>query len=461
MRTSDINKLIAEGNRLAGFREEVLTHLKKNATRIVILDDDPTGTQTVHDVPALTQWSNSVLEEEMTKSPVFFILTNSRSLQVEEARSLARLIGTRLQAIAKARQERLLVISRSDSTLRGHYPEEVDALAEGLGAPDAAQVLIPAFFEGGRYTVNDEHLVQEGQDFIKASETPFAEDGTFGYASSNLKAYIQEKRKGAISEKDILSIGIDQLRADTTDALCKLLKENRRNHIVVNALSPVDLEAFALAALKSGKMFVYRTAASFVNAITGIAPRPVLNRTSILENQESNGALIVVGSYVPKTTAQLDYLKAQGNARFFELEVDVLLEGDSVSEYIKTLSETIDRAIGNTETAVLYTSRTLRTGSSKKENLRIVNQVSTALTDVVAGLKTRPIYILAKGGITSSDVAVKALGTKKALILGQAMPGVPVWRLGAEAKFPKLPYIVFPGNVGDETALYQLIKRLS
>ncbi|MGB3151509.1 MAG: four-carbon acid sugar kinase family protein, partial [Maribacter sp.] len=129
----EILNSIKEGNRLKGYQKEIQQHLSKNPRSIVILDDDPTGTQTVQNIPVVTKWSEAVLEKELVESPIFFILTNSRSLQKEEAKVLAFTIGQRLQKIALKYHKNLLLISRSDSTLRGHYPSEVDALSIGLG----------------------------------------------------------------------------------------------------------------------------------------------------------------------------------------------------------------------------------------------------------------------------------------------------------------------------------------
>jgi uncharacterized protein YgbK (DUF1537 family) len=46
------------------------------------------------------------------------------------------------------------------------------------------------------------------------------------------------------------------------------------------------------------------------------------------------------------------------------------------------------------------------------------------------------------------------------LISGQILPGVPVWKLGAESRFPNLAYIVFPGNVGNADALVDVVRQL-
>lgn len=72
----------------------------------------------------------------------------------------------------------------------------------------------------------------------------------------------------------------------------------------------------------------------------------------------------------------------------------------------------------------------------------------------------QPRYLIAKGGITSSDIGTKACQEKKAWVPGQIEKGIPVWKLGPKSRMPGTPYIIFPGNVGDEDTLYQVIRKL-
>src|SRR5690606_7233016 len=118
----------------------------KSGKTIIVLDDDPTGTQTSYNVPVLTQWAVPILEEELARKPLsLFILTNSRSLPEQEAVALAHHIGENLKiAIANCNQE-VVVVSRSDSTLRGHFPAEVSAVVSAMDLQEAIWVLIPAF----------------------------------------------------------------------------------------------------------------------------------------------------------------------------------------------------------------------------------------------------------------------------------------------------------------------------
>lgn len=451
---------INEGDQQKGHLKAIRQELKENPKTIVILDDDPTGTQTVYNVPVITNWDESVLENEILNSPVFFILTNSRSLQIEESNNLGALIGERLQSLSRKHKKHLLIVSRGDSTLRGHYPNEVDALAKGLNIKNTKHILAPAFFEGGRFTFNDTHFVKEGDNFIPAAETPFAQDNTFGYKNSNLKDWIIEKYEGKIDAKNITSLAIESLRNDSIETTISTLKNPDYSHVVVNATSYPDLQTTALACLKSNEPFLFRTAASFVNAISGIEVRDCLTKNEILNSEAQGGSLIVIGSYVPKTTAQLNVLKAQSDALFLELDVSNVQDSLLFEQDINTLAEKVNIHLKANYDVVLYTSRTIVKGHTKAESLNIVNRVSNGLISIIKQLKTQPKYMVAKGGITSSDVATKGLNVKRANVLGQVLKGVPVWQLGNETKFPKMPYIVFPGNVGDNNALNQLTKLL-
>tara|TARA_R110002096_G_scaffold172680_1_gene346508 strand:+ start:19462 stop:20847 length:1386 start_codon:yes stop_codon:yes gene_type:complete len=460
MLKEDILASINEGEQLKGHLDAIRQELQENPKTIVILDDDPTGTQTVYDVPVVTSWEVSILEYEVLNSPVFFILTNSRSLQIEEANALAELLGERLQSLSKKHNKQILVISRGDSTLRGHYPNEVNALAEGLGIEDAKHILAPAFFEGGRYTFKDIHYVKEGTNFIPAGETPFAKDNTFGYKNSNLKDWIIEKYEDEIELKSIESLSIDTLREKPLDGIISTIKNSNNSHIVVNATSYNELQTVALACLKSNEPLLFRAAASFVNAISGIEARNCLSKTEIITSNEGKGSLIIIGSYVPKTTAQLQALKDHSDAVFLELDVSNVQDSLLFNQDINHLSEKVNQHIKANHHVVLYTSRTIIKGHTKAESLAIVNRVSNGLISIIKQLKNQPKYIVAKGGITSSDVATKGLNVKRAQVLGQVLKGVPVWKLSAETKFPNMPYIIFPGNVGDNNALYQLTKLL-
>lgn len=431
--------------------------------KLVVLDDDPTGTQAVYGIPVLTTWTPDDLRAELANAdPACFILTNSRSLPTEEAETLGATIGRTLASVSQKLGRPLTVISRSDSTLRGHFPAEVDALAKGLGGSFDATLLIPAFFDGGRYTINDVHYVAQGERLYPASETAFARDTTFGYRNAYLPAWVAEKTDGRILAAAVHSISLDDIRQGGPGRVAECLAALPPSTIcVVNAASERDLAVVAQAvciAEDGGKRFMLRTAASFVAAYLGLPRRPLLTSADL--NLPHGGGLIVVGSYVPSTTEQFHVLCAEHTAHIITLDTSALLNDNQRTVVIDQAASTIHTALERGEDVVVATSREVITGTSPAHSLALSRSVSTSLVALVQSLRVRPRYVLAKGGITSSDLATKGLSVRRAEVLGQILPGVPVWRLGAESRIPDLAYIVFPGNVGDRRALADVVRRL-
>jgi uncharacterized protein YgbK (DUF1537 family) len=430
------------------------------ADSVIVLDDDPTGTQTVHDIPVLTRWEADAIQAELNRdTPLFYILTNSRSLVAEKAEQLAMEIGRNIHSASRALGKKCMVISRSDSTLRGHYPAEVKALEKGLQIDDGVHFIIPAFFEGGRFTIRDVHYVKDGAKMIPAAHTPFAGDKVFGYRSSNLKEWVAEKTKGKIPAARVKSISLEDLRTKPAGLLLSKINNFHPGDVcIVNAADYMDLKKVAIAIFQSHIRPVCRTAASFVAALAAQEPKPLLTSED-LEITREGGSLIVVGSYVPKSTGQLRHLQQNRSLKNIELDVRQLLNGAAPEASV--LVKTIDEQLREGKDVVLFTSRDLITTGSAKQNLEIGIRVSDYLTEIVSGISVRPRFILAKGGITSSDIATKSLQVKRAMVQGQIIAGVPVWQLGGESKFPGLSYIVFPGNVGDENSLTQVLEKLT
>lgn len=432
--------------------------LRGRPHKIVVLDDDPTGTQTVREVAVLTEWSvGALLREFAAPPPLFYILTNSRALPPAAARELMREIAAHLRAAAAAEGCTFTVINRGDSTLRGHFPDELDALAEALGLRRAPWILAPAFEAGGRLTLGDVHYVSEGEALVPAGETPFARDATFGYRSSNLRAWVEEKTAGRIKAADVVSVSIERLRVGGPAAVQRLLAGLGPGAVcVVNAAVRRDLEVFALGWLHAeaaGGAFLCRSAASLVAALAGLdvrAPLPGLE----IDPADAPGGLVVVGSHVPKTTEQLQsLLQTHPELAAVELAVEALDSPTARENEIVRTRRLLERALAEGRGAVLFTSRRLARGEDGEASLRLAMSVSAAVSAVVAQLQVRPRFLIAKGGITSSEIATRALGVKRAVVAGQLVPGVPVWRLGPESRWPGLPYVVFPGNVGDRDAL--------
>jgi len=433
------------------------------AAKVVVLDDDPTGTQTVHGIDVLSDWSTEALAEALADPrPCFYILTNTRSLPSAEAADRSREVAANLASAAARTGARFTVISRSDSTLRGHFAVELDAIEEGLGRPVDARIVAPAFFEGGRYTVGNIHYVAESGRLVPAGETEFARDTTFGYRNSELAAWIEEKTGGATRAADVASVDIATLRgADGAERVRRrLLGLARGSYLVVNAAAYPDLEVFVhglLLAEAEGRRYLLRTAASFVRVRAGIEPRPLLTAREVC-GAGPEGGLVVVGSYIEKTTAQLESLLSLPGTQPVELAVDRLADPGSRESETRRVASAAIAAMAAGRHAVVFTSRGRKSSLGTAGDLAAGRVVSDALVAVVRAIPRRPRMLIAKGGVTSCDVAIHGLGMRKAHVLGQAAPGVPVWQMGAETRFPGLRYVVWPGNVGGPDAMRDLVR---
>jgi len=444
----------------------IQAQVKASGTKIVVLDDDPTGTQTVHDVTVLTQWSaDSLVIEFGSAESVVYVLTNSRSMPLSEAEEVNRAIAANLKSARQRTGREFVVVSRSDSTLRGHFPGEVDALVDGLSEEFDGTIIAPFFLEGGRYTVNDIHYVAEGEWLIPAAETPYARDPAFGYGSSNLRDWVSEKLNGAVASAGVVTISLDIIRNGGPDAVRAALGGVSGGQVcVVNAVSYRDLEVFVAGLLDAesrGKRFIYRTAASFVRVRGGISPHELLTSDDLAAPDRTSGGLVVVGSFVEKTSRQVEAVRsALKDILFIEVSVPQLLCEETGDAEIDRVAAQARNAVRTGRDVMICTSRQLLTGRDEEASLRIGKTVSQALVAIVERLGVRPGWMIAKGGITSSDIATQALAVKRTRALGQAIPGVPIWRLGPESRWPGLTYVVFPGNVGGDCAVAEMIQIL-
>jgi uncharacterized protein YgbK (DUF1537 family) len=434
--------------------------------KVVALDDDPTGVQTVHDVAVLAVWDAERLAAELADpAPLFFILTNSRALPEDHAAALNREIARNLLDARRESGVPFVIASRSDSTLRGHFPAETDALAAALGGIDGV-LICPAFFEGDRVTAGDVHLVRDGDWLVPAAETEFARDATFGYSARSLPGWVEEKTHHRIKTADVASLTLEEIRRGGPERVAARLRGARHGQpIVVNALDYPDLWTVVLGLLQAeaeGKRFLYRTGASFVRARAGIAARPLLRRDELLGPNAPRPArgFVVVGSHVRRTTEQLQRVLLIPATTGIEVAVPQLLRGDdNRAREIDHVCRQVDDALETGQSPVVYTSRHVERPDGMEE-LVVARVVSDALVAIVRGIEARPDFVVGKGGITSSDVGTRGLGAERATVLGQVRPGVPVWRLGPESRFPGMSYIVFPGNVGEAETLAEIVTEL-
>lgn len=439
-------------------------------SKIIVLDDDPTGVQTVHGVPVFTNWEEESIEEIFDEErQLVFILTNSRAFSKKHTEEVHTVIAERISKVAQQRGQSFLLISRSDSTLRGHYPLETEVLKNTLEKNSASridgEIIIPFFKEGGRLTIDDVHYVLQNNRYVPAAETEFALDRMFSFSHSNLKQYVEEKTAGQFSADQVISISLDELRALNIDAIKdKLMQVTDFRKVIVNAYTEEDLKVFSIAlieVMKSGKKFIFRTAASFTKVIGNISSKPLLPREQLVATSE-NGGLIVIGSHVKKTTEQLTYLQQLKDVKFIEFHCALVSEKDAFEAEIKQIQQQINDAIAVGQTVCVYTSRELLKlpNASREAELAMSVEISNAVTSFVRNCLPQPRFVIAKGGITSSDVGTNGLGVKKAEVLGQVAPGVPAWLTDTVSIFPNMPYIIFPGNVGEPDTLKEVVGRL-
>jgi uncharacterized protein YgbK (DUF1537 family) len=217
-----------------------------------------------------------------------------------------------------------------------------------------------------------------------------------------------------------------------------------------------------LKASAQGKKFLFRSAAAFVSARLGISPIPPITARK-LQLSTATGGLIIAGSYVPKTTTQLKALIEVAGDKLMtvELNVNKLLENEaSRNQELSHALEVAESALQQPKDVLVMTSRDLIIGADERSSLDIGSVVAAALVSFLEQLEVKPRYLIAKGGITSSDMATKGLKMKKATVVGQAAPGVPLWRCDEPtSKWPSLPYVVFPGNVGGEYTLAEVVEK--
>jgi uncharacterized protein YgbK (DUF1537 family) len=436
-----------------------------------VLDDDPTGSQAMHDVQVVTVLEEGSYEAALSSpAATCFVLTNTRSLDEPAAIQLTMRAARGLMAVAGRRATRIQLISRSDSTLRGHVMAEVAALdavrREVLGHGFDGVLLVPAFLEAGRMTAADVHWARAGPDLVPVGETEFARDPAFAYTASNLRDFVAEKAKGAIGRSEVRSISLADIRTGGPSVVRDRLAGLRDGAwVVVNATEYSDLETVAcgvLQAERTGKSFLFRSGPSFVRALAGIEPKPPLRGNALWPaGRPSQHGLIVVGSHVGQTSRQVAALRARGATTDIELEVAAIVggAGDLVAAIARQVADALRRS-----DVLLYTSRAFVGAAGVADHLAIGQVVSAALSRIVReALAARPAWILAKGGITSHDVAVHGLGIRRAEVAGQLFPGmISVFRpIDAAPGTDGAPYVVFAGNVGDDATLAQTVAILN
>ena len=445
--------------------------IKASNKKIVVLDDDPTGVQTVHDISVYTSWDRDSIRAGFDEeNSLFYVLTNSRGFTAEQTTKAHHEIAAVVDEVAKETGKEYIFISRSDSTLRGHYPLETELLKadyeKNTGKVIDGEILCPFFKEGGRFTIENVHYVKYGDELVPANETEFAKDKTFGYTAATMPEYVEEKTKGAYKKEDVTCISLEDIHNMEIDKIEEqLLAVHDFNKIIVNAVDYVDVKVFCVAlyrAMRKGKVYMMRTAAAIVKVMGGVTSQPLLTREQMVVKETENGGIIVVGSHTEKTTRQVEALKELKEIEFIELDATLVKDDAAFEAEVQRCLEEEEACIKSGRTVCCYTTRALITADTgdKEDELRLSVKISDAVQSLVGRLSVTPAFVIAKGGITSSDVGTKALAVKRANVLGQIRPGIPVWQTGDESRFPLTPYVIFPGNVGDDETLREAVEVL-
>ncbi|MEH1800981.1 MAG: four-carbon acid sugar kinase family protein [Nostoc sp.] len=436
-----------------------------NKPKIIVLDDDPTGSQTVHSCLLLMHWDVDTLRRGLQDdSPIFFVLTNTRSLTPESAASVTKEVCQNLKIALNAEGiDDFLIVSRSDSTLRGHYPIETDAIAQELG-PFDAHFLVPAFFDGGRITRDSVHYLIIGGVPTPVHETEFARDSVFSYHHSYLPNYVEEKTQGRISAEAVERFLLADIRAGSLE---RLLKLSGNQCAVVDGETQADLNHFAvdiLAAASQGKRFLFRSAASILTALAALPPQPITAEKMAQYVRQGKPGAVIVGSHVKKTTQQLEALLQLEGTVGIEVNVARLLDDDTnQSTALLTEIRESTRAVHKAgKTPVVYTSRQELNFEDVNTRLEFGEKVSSLLMDIVRSLPSDIGFLISKGGITSNDVLSTGLALTSARLLGQILAGCSMVLTSSDhPQFPDLPVVLFPGNVGDADALGTVYQRLT
>jgi uncharacterized protein YgbK (DUF1537 family) len=445
--------------------------------KIVVLDDDPTGSQTVHTCPLLLRWDPETLRAGLRHpSPFLFILANTRALDpgaaAERVRGICQAILPALQeAQAAAELDQWLFVSRGDSTLRGHFPLEAEAIAAELG-PFDARFLVPAFLPGGRTTVAGVHYLH-GEP---VHTTPFGADRLFGYGTSFLPAWVEEKSGGRITATAVERITIAELEAGGDALRRRLAGLTHDPWVVVDAERPQHLAALGAAVREltaqaaaerwgRPRRFLFQSAASLLNGLVEIGDQPLDPAGLVaLRRRGADAAplpgLVLVGSHVPLADAQLERLLQEPGCEAVELPVASLarvLEGPAAAELLASLErqwqQRLTTVLAAGRTPVLFTSRGELACRHAAERRRLGQELAGLMGRLAAALAPQLGYLISKGGITSHTLIAEGLGLALVELQGQLLPGLSLVLTPADAAVPGLPLLTFPGNLGDADTL--------
>src|SRR5664280_224677 len=227
----------------------------------------------VSDIPVLTRWEEEDFCWAFTHlvgtrpAPAVYVLNNTRGLEPVEAAARNREVVTNALAAAVQTGSTLGFVSRSDSTLRGHYPLEPDVIAATLkevaGQRTDGVVIVPAFPDAGRITIGGVHYMRNGGTLIPVAETEFAKDASFGFRNSELARYVEERSSGRFKAADVIVLDLNIIRGGADPITGAVAGATDSKPIVFDVVTENDLRALALGLAEAesrGKKLLYRVA---------------------------------------------------------------------------------------------------------------------------------------------------------------------------------------------------------
>jgi uncharacterized protein YgbK (DUF1537 family) len=414
--------------------------------KTIVLDDDPTGTQSASGVTVLLESNADLLTEALRDNDSVYVQTNSRA--IDEAAAVALVGAVRSDGLEAARRlgDDVRFVLRGDSTLRGHVFAESDVFAGDAAASDSVMVFVPAFPAGGRTTVDGVHLVSIDGVAIPAAETEYASDPVFGFQHSRLVDYVAEKsgRRG-------VHVPLQTVRDGGLDAV--LRGADAGDVILPDVLDDDDILAIAAAIAavqRAGRDIVVRCAAPLAAALAGVTSDGLLQTPLVPEPKRT---LLVCGSHTIGATRQLEpVIAAWGDAALVSTAA-------ALADSAAAGADAADAASAQLDARRLAIVTSERSRSSEHNTLEHGSRVMEALTTAVRAVIESVDVVIAKGGITSADVARVGIGARSARVLGQVLPGVSVWDLTAFDGHRVL-YVVVPGNVGGPDTLMRVLAAV-
>ena len=436
--------------------------------KIIVIDDDPTGSQLVHDCLLLLNWNyKTLLKGLLSKSSLLFVLANTRSLSEKEVKKRLQEICNNIYKVSIENniQHNLLFVSRGDSTLRGHNFLEPYLINEHLGPFDAT-FHIPAFLEGNRITINGKHFVNG----IPAHKTTFAKDIIFGYETNDLKNLLYKKSRSKIELKNIENLYlIDQQSSHELKKYIQNLKNNTHVIVDIDKFSQLDKFSQIIRELFKNKKFLFRTAASFLKSISNTKNSKKSNfyysqlRARNNLNQFLPG-IIIIGSYTDISTNQFKKLLEVDFFHAIELDVEkfykIDVSKDKETQIYKLknfILEKVRTTLKNSCIPIIYTSRKEKILENNLDQMDFYNSLSLFVAEIVADIKYEIGYLISKGGITSNTILNSSFNVDYVYLEGQICSGISLVKVKL-INNNYLPVITFPGNLGDDYSLKDVWK---